>query len=131
MATILGAFVLTAYIAYLLLWPQTVMWQEEPIKVSPKIVKAGDFVTLSFNYCKYKEAVGDVSIYLVDNQIFSLRTVQSALPIGCRSDLKYPIQIPPTVSPGVYHIRETLDFHLNPLREVHYSYDSEDFEVVK
>lgn len=122
--------VLVLYVGYLLLWPVEVMWQQEPITVLNKQVKAGDFVTLEFNYCKYREAVGDVSIYLIDNTIFSLRTVQSNNPVGCRSDLKYPVQIPVTTVPGVYHIREVLDFHINPFRQVHYTYDSENFEVL-
>lgn len=119
------------YIAYILFWPQNIMWQKEPLALAPKTVKAGEYVTITFDYCKYREAVGNVSIYLVDSQIFSLRTVTSALPVGCRNDLKYPIQIPATVQPGKYYIRETLDFHLNPFRHITYSYNSEEFEVIK
>jgi len=129
--TMIGVVVVAGQILWMMFGPQNIMWQEEPIRVENRVVKRGDSVVLHFNYCKYKPYTADVSIYLVDNTIFSLRTVKSNLGVLCRDDLKYPIMIPETIEPGIYHIRETLDFHINPLREVSYNYDSEVFEVTK
>jgi hypothetical protein len=126
-----GAILLFGYMGYMLLWPHTIIQQDNPIKVENKIVKRGTNVVLIFSFCKYKEYPSQVSFFLIDNTPFALRTIDGNLPLGCRNGMKYPILIPETVTPGDYWVREAVVYHINGLRDDHYFFETEHFTVTE
>ena len=130
-AAAIGAIILIGYMGYLLLWPQHIIEQKNPLGIENKIVKRGENVILVFNFCKYKEYPSQVSFFLVDNTPFALRTIDGNLPMGCRTGMKYPILIPQTVVPGEYWIREAVTYHINGLRDDHYFFETEKFIVTE
>lgn len=125
--SILGAIILI----FLLFFPYKVVTINSPQKVLTPIVKAGEAVTISSDYCKYIAIGGTASKDLVGGDIsLPLTPVFSNTPTGCHIVIRAYI-VPSFTPPGKYKITTTTVYHVNFLRDVSVKYETEEFTVIK
>jgi len=116
------------YVAYLVFWPVKVADYNQPYKVRPNIVEAGQTLTYTTNYCKYIDVPPTVSRTLIDGTVIYFPTETTNLPTGCnKKDVQ--LVIPKNTPPGVYHIEITLTYKVNPLKEVTSRILTDEFRV--
>jgi hypothetical protein len=129
LALAFGTILLAAY--WLIRPYKPIVFNNLPIKVDNKIVKAGEMLTYDVDYCKYSNLLPDVSRYFVD-QIVYLLPAETALAKqeGCHI-IKIQTPVPPTLPPSTYYLKLTYRYHVNPIKTFDVSVETERFQVVK
>ncbi len=129
-ATFVSALLFMSMVAFYLFYPfQPVQLLTDPIPVVNKQVKAGETVTLKINFDKRMNINPQITYYLVDGFVLELSQASVSRAIG-QNAVTREILIPQTSTKGMRKIRIELDYKINILRTVHYSWDSEEFEVI-
>lgn len=123
-------FAILTYIFYLLFYPFQTVTIRQPIPVITKTVKQGDDIIYAPYYCRYFQGSGRVYRTIVGKEFIPTATVDTVTQLGC-STVKIHLATPRNIEPGTYHIQIVAEFQVNPLRIIHVSYYSENFEIIK
>lgn len=129
--TIFVVMVTTIYVLILLFWPvNTLVVKNAPMPIiGSKVLKAGEYVTYRYDYCKYYDHPLSIQRDFVDGIIFRTEPGVAQLEPGCHvADVK--VIIPETLPTGEYHIRNITQVVVNQLRTDTVTYTTEKFEVV-
>jgi len=130
--TLLLALGLVLLGGYWLLYPyKPIVFNNLPLKVENKIVKAGDPMVYSVDYCKFNILLPTATKFFVNQIIYMLPTeTVVAKAVGCRV-VQVQITVPHNLPPGPYFIKITYHYQVNPIRTVDISVQTEEFEVIK
>lgn len=107
--------------------PMTLL--DDPIEVVQEQVKAGEPVTLLIHFDKKMDLVPKITYYLVDGFVLELEQSSVSQAVGEKTVMRQ-ILIPESSTKGIRKIRIQLEYKINILRTVYYSWDSEEFEVI-
>ena len=118
-----------ALVAYWLLYPYNPIDNSEVI-MADKTVQQGQLSSYKFDYCKNEEYPAKVRKDFVDGIIFQMESPKSTLPTGCHS-IVVPLPIPETLPPGMYKVRITAIYRVNPIRTITNIIETETFSVIK
>lgn len=118
-----------AFVIYLAYFPVKVADYNQPYKVRPNVIEAGQTLTYTADFCKYKNVQASVTRTLVDGTVIFFPIENTNLPIGCnKRDI--PLVIPKNTPPGVYHLEISLVYRVNPLREITTRILTDEFRVL-
>lgn len=100
-----------------------------PFPIKPSVQKSDNLVFMSVSYCKLLPAHGVVRRFLVSDTVrIALPLQQDNGPVTC-TQAEVPLLIPKTAVPDKYHVHIDVVYHLNPVRQVTETLDSQDFLV--
>lgn len=115
--------------AYWQLRPYHILVENDSyLRVEAPVVRQGELLYYTRRWCKATDAyVALVTRVFVDGVQYVMPTTAVRYPSGCAPSLE-SVRIP-TIPPGRYHLVSNVDFRVNPLRIVHYEFESATFEV--
>lgn len=112
-------------------WPFEPIRMQTPIQVLTPQVKAGESVTLNMNFNKRSDCTPEIKWYLVDGFILKLSDSGVRRPKGEQNYVR-EILIPESAPiEKMVHLRIEYSCRVNPLRVINYSWDTEQFEIIK
>ena len=98
------------------------------ITTDKEIYKAGETVTYTADYCKYKQIPAIGSHALVDGIIIPYSKIETNVPVGC-DKLVMPLKIPEYAPSGEYYLQIDFNYHVNPFKDVSYTFETERFII--
>lgn len=117
------------YISYLLFFPVNVLEiKNEPLTIKNKVVERGEKLTFISDYCKYIDVPSRTDISFVNHDISPALLSFTNAPKGCHVR-EFHVGVPLTVNPGKQHLLILVTYRINPIREEHYKFVTEDFIV--
>jgi hypothetical protein len=117
-------------VTYWLTYPyEPLVFQDEKFPVINKIIKRGEMVVYTSNYCKYADLPALVTRTFKNELIFLTPTSITNRPIGCNS-ITIAVTIPKELPSGIFRLENTYEFQVNPIRKIIVLEDTEDFQVV-
>jgi hypothetical protein len=130
--TLILALGLTILGGYWLLYPyKPIVFNNLPFKVDNKIVKVGNPLTYTADYCKYSNLLPTATKSFVNQIIYVLPGEAVVIkPIGCGT-VQVQITVPTNLPPGDYVLKITYHYQVNPIRIVNVYAQSEEFAVTK
>lgn len=132
-AALLAAMLLfLGLIVFWMTYPyKTVVFNQQPFKVDTKVVKAGESLTYTVDYCKYTDITPTVTRHIANGFIFQLSASAAVKKdVGC-GKIKVHTLIPSTIPPDTYHLKVSYAYKVNPIREVYVYAETEEFQVIK
>lgn len=123
-------------VAILLYWlysapKEVLVVTPNPIQVTTKSAKAGEYVLLHYDVCKNINATGRIVVTLVGETVqLSLPTGRENTEKGCQKDLTVPLPVPPLTATGSYYYRFRVTYPVNPLKTIVQEYRTENFGVI-
>jgi hypothetical protein len=126
------AFIGLAIIGFWAFFPYKIIdFNNLPYPVENKVVKQGGQLKYTVDYCKYTEGMpAEVKREFIDGLVFESSDVRANVTLGCNS-VVVPLNVPLSLPPGKYKLRLTVTYHPNPIREVIFINESEEFVVVR
>lgn len=129
---LLGVVGIIAYFTYSAFWPfRTLEPQVQPYPVLTGQVKIGQPIVYRADYCKRTSAPALVTRALVGDKgtVVSLSSIPTNLPAGCHRVNSATTFVPPATPPGRYKLALTLTYHVNALRDITVTVETEYFTV--
>lgn len=100
--------------------------------VVEKVYHPGDKLVYTFSYCKSEQITGELFRTLVNGTITTFTTIPTNLPTGCHTFTKDDLVLPDYLDEDIYHLEVVAKFYkINPLRDYHVSWRSQDFRITK
>ena len=130
--------VVTTWILFLLVGAYWLLYPYQPVTLEQdkmvilnenKEVVSGNNVEFNAKFRKSSNVKPTATYYLVDGVVSELKVATINRPVGDNS-LNREIYIPIHTGSGTYHLQIDLEYKVNPLRTLTYSWVSEDFEVI-
>jgi hypothetical protein len=127
------ALVIISVIVYWSIYPYKTVEFETPHKVlnENRQVEVGGELFHEVRYCKYTTVTPIISRYFEDTILYFL-PVQVAVKneVGCGVNI-IQTDIPKVMPPGIYTVRTSFKYHINPIREIDVFTETEPFEIVE
>jgi len=101
-----------------------------PITVKEKTIKRGGTLIYTVTRCKNIDGASTVSRVLIDSIVYNLPEVSSNLPAGCKVNEIF-LEIPKVIPAGVYKLRTTATYKINPFRTFSATAETETFTIVE
>jgi len=120
-------------VGYWLLHPYEIVTFSDdvlPIMNENKSVKQGDQVVYSAKTCKLIDMDATVDRQIIDGVVYSLPTVTSNIPVGCRENLVY-IEVPKVIPVGKVTIKILYRYKVNPIRSIVITKTTEPFFITR
>lgn len=128
--TLIAAGILLIIGAYWYLYPyKPVTVHYAKVLESSKTVRQGGTLLVKLRYTKPDNIAGIGTRSFVDGIIYATPPTAGNLPAGTFTIIR-AIPVPKELPPGTYHVHTNLQFEVNPIRTVNYSYDTDEFEVI-
>lgn len=130
--TILGS-VMVVYISYLLLWPQEPLKVVQPYHVITPVVNQGTRMAYDVEYCLDKArsfTVHRVLLNMDDGDLWDVADRVNHLAEGCSKEV-HDLLTPMRIDEGRYKMIAGVSIQINPIRTIHYQYETEEFQIVK
>lgn len=128
--TFASVIVFICMVFFYLFYPfEPVKLLTDPIPVVEHRIKAGQTVSLLIHFDKKLDIVPQIKYYLVDGFVLELSQSSVSRGVGENTVVR-EILIPESSTKGIRKIRIQLEYKINILRTVYYSWDSEEFEVI-
>jgi hypothetical protein len=124
-----STWLLVLYMAYLMLYPITISTVTN-YKILNDKVKQGETITYEIDYCKYSDIQGQRDRAFINDIVYTITPDTTNVPTGCHKAVN-TINIPRELPPGVYKVRNTISYRINPFRTEQTSFTSNEFEVQK
>lgn len=119
-------FLLTVTLGVLIFWnfyPYKTIEFNAPYRTEKLFYTQGDKTYYTVNYCKYTDATAGITKEFIDGLVFTVDSPKPILDPGCRTR-QVPMTIPDSLPKGKYQLRNTITYHVNPIRNIlitHYS----------
>jgi hypothetical protein len=121
--------IISGTILYWTVTPLTPVITVSPIKVVNKTIARGEPLLLQYNFCKNVPTTeGTITRFLQDEQLIFLPEVKSNFPLGCQ-DITLRVDLPANIPPDHYTYNADISYRVNPIKVVHYTFQSEGFVV--
>jgi len=128
---IITAFLLMALIIFWLLFPYKVTeFKTQPFPIQNKVVRSGDHVLYEVDYCKNMSLSARISRSFEDGLIYTAPDIDNDAGAGCHKKL-ISVYVPRALPPGIYNIKNTYIYQVNPIRTVEATAITEKFEVIR
>jgi hypothetical protein len=128
MITLLLAFIMVITATVWLTYPYKPAEFKSVTILSPQVKQGGELHYI-VNYCKYTQIPAQVVRAFINDIVYTTDSITTNNPIGCRSSQSV-IVVPQELSKGVYYLRQTWIYKVNPVREVIITTNSDSFEVI-
>lgn len=142
-ATIIFWFIFWWYILYSMFWPPIVFkYNQLPLPVDKRVVKRGDLLTITGDYCKYIGNKADVTFslerkltedqkkrHIKDINLTFDEIKNSNLPMGCHVT-SWNILIPYELTKTDWRLIKSIHVKVNHFRTIDLEYTSEWFTVI-
>lgn len=126
---VVAVFIGLVIVFSLLFWPvMTIEFTRTPVPIDKEEVLAGEYVQLDVDYCKYTDLEATVTRELVDTVVVYYEPVKHHAAVGCHN-AKFNVKIPDYMASGVYFLRTHVTYHVNPLRDITVTHETEKFKV--
>jgi hypothetical protein len=109
---------------------KTIEFTDKVFPISNKIVKRGEAIRYTANYCKCIDKEALVTREFRNELIFVAPSTINNRPSGCHSLVIQTI-IPEELPTGKFTMRMTYQYQVNPIRTITIIQDTEEFEVVE
>lgn len=127
--TLILAFFLMLFLIFQLTYPfEVVKLNKAPFEIEKEVYTAGDTVSYTLDFTKKLNYKPKISYFLVNGFVYPLSKAGLSRPVG-KQVRTLNLTIPKETPPGIYHIQIDLEYEINPLRKILYSWSSEDFKV--
>lgn len=97
-------------------------------RVQQKTVKSGSHMTYEIDFCKNMALSAEVTRSFVNGIVFNTDTITINNPAGCKTNF-VSIQVPQEIPSGVYRLRSTWVYKVNPIRDIVITMDTNTFEI--
>lgn len=129
--SILSAIVALLVYFYWSFFPYKVLvFQDAKFPVVNPVVKKGTSLKYVSNYCKYMGLPALVTRTFNNQLIFSIPTIITNQPTGCHK-ITVQIDIPHELPAGEFHLVNTYQFEVNPIRKIIITEKTENFTVTE
>lgn len=130
MLGLLLGFVIVGIVAYWTLYPYKVLeFKEGNGIIIEQSAKPGGYINIRQNRCKYLKFQGIISRQFIDTIVYQIPQYTTDRPLGCLDQLEM-VYVPKALGPGDYYISTTITYHVNPLRNVTYTVNTNKFTVL-
>lgn len=127
--TIFTAITLITLVGYWYFYPYNpIEFNSVPFKVDNKVVKRGGHITYNLEYCKNNNLIPELTKSFEDGIVYVVPQSLAVEEEGCHSK-KIQVYIPRALPPGEYLLRIVYRYHINPLRIIDISVETEKFIV--
>lgn len=129
----LTAFLITFLTAsFWLLYPYETIVVKKPIKILNynKTVKAGDDLLYEIEYEKFIDVPCVISRKLANTFLIPYADTIGTAPVG-KGIARVVLPTPENANEGIYHLRWSVTYPANPLRDITLTVKSEEFRMVK
>lgn len=127
---LLSGFAFISYLGFLTFYPVKTLDISQAVVVTKEINPGGLFL-YEVSYCKYTDAPAIVyrTFHRTDeSSIETFPAVQTVTVPGCNTT-RIPLQTAITTPPGEYYLLVDAVFRVNPIREEHVIFKSDNFHV--
>lgn len=125
------ALTLIGYVSYILLYPyDLIQFNTKKYEILTPQVSRGGIVMYNIDIVKKTDIPCTRSRQLINGYSYAITPKIVNAPKG-KVYMVASQQLPEYIETGTYHIRTTYIYKINPLREIVYAQDTEDFEVIK
>lgn len=129
--TLLASLIFIVVVSFWAIYPYDITdFKNSPFPVNSKVVKQGDEISYTVNYCKHLPMESFVTRQFVDDILFAVPGIYTNVSTGCHIQ-DASLMIPKTLPVGKYHVNLSYSYHPNPIRTITISARTEDFEVVE
>jgi len=126
---IIAALGLIVTFIYWAIYPYNVIeYSNLPAKVEEVVVKRGEHVHYSLDYCKYIDIGATITRSFEDGLVYSTPEFENNFGLGCSSK-KIAVYVPKALPPGLYRLKNIYHFKVNPIREIEYINYTQEFVV--
>lgn len=125
-----SSLILSAYVAYLLFYPFSVLDVNATSVITLSVPRGGTMYYL-VDYCRYSEAPAIVyrSIHTTDEtSIATFPAVASVAIPGCHKT-RVPLQIDLNTATGTYYLIADVRFHVNAIRDIDVVFKTDKFLI--
>ena len=105
-------------------------FEDDKLPITNHTVKAGDIVEYQVKCTKYRNLPAVVNRQLMNSYIYNYTPTVGNISVGY-SDRKIQINIPDYAEAGIYFVRITYEYQVNPLRKEKITKDTETFMVIR
>lgn len=131
MVIIIVATLILVHFFYMSLFPIKTV-KIEQVTIRTPVVHVGDVVEFELDWCSYGQYPVTIHRRLVDGFVYSLPEFETTTPPGgCYESIIRAVEVPESAPEGTYYIQTELIIHVNTIRDVIVSFESETFDVVK
>jgi hypothetical protein len=128
--SILSAIIFLVTYFYWSFYPyKTIVFQDQVFPIVNKTIKQGTFLQYTSRYCKYFNSEALVTRSFVDQLIFSMPSMITDRPMGCHT-ITVEVSVPTELPVGKFHLLNTYEIQVNPIRKVVIEQSTEEFTVV-
>jgi hypothetical protein len=125
------AFIALCLFFFWLIYPyKPLVFKTEKFKVQNPIVRQGDNLLYTSDYCKYSPNTYLVSRTFENSLVFSTPAFISNRPLGCKK-ITVGVLVPPELPPGKYILINKYQTELNPIRTLTIEQRTEEFTVIE
>lgn len=118
-------------IAYWSFYPyQIITFGKDNGKILTPVVKAGGYVQMQQDYCKYQNLISIIDRQFVDSIVYQVPNTRARRLLGCHKFIEY-IYVPPNLPPATYHITTGISFQVNPIRTVTTFVTTGKFQIIE
>lgn len=130
---VMGVLIMFGIFLWQLLRPIHVIDMEQPYPVINKQVRRGEILEYRTNYTKHIDVAGTVYKIVVceDGSAITLPSRVSSIPVGEHKLISRTTKIPNDAPIGMCVLYVDVEYPVNKLRNVHYSFTTERFEIVE
>lgn len=120
------------FLLFMFWWvfPYKTLEIKQPYYVVNKTVHQGEVLQYGIEYCKYTDVQSVVRRQFVDGIIYATPEITANLKKGCGKAIN-TITIPHNLPVGDYYLDITIDYQMNPIRNIIHNAKTEMFSVIK
>lgn len=132
--TLLLTFTLIVSFGWMAFYPFNVIDITQPYKVETPVVQAGNSVGYTFTFCKHHDVVAHI-IHQLEGDVGDIAIPYTSAPTlrladKCDTRTKW-VNIPTYIPEGEYILCEYIDYHINFLQTVSYTFCTEPFNITQ
>lgn len=104
---------------------------EENYSISKTTYKQGEVLDIHLNLCKNMNFQEDIFGRFVDGVIYAVPENTTNFEVDCYDTTLAAVKVPDSLPEGNYVYREQIVYQVNPLRQITYTFETPEFEVVE
>jgi hypothetical protein len=123
--------ILILTLLYWYIYPYKVI-EFKDIDLVKKVYTVGTPLEMNIIYCKYIDLPAKTARQFINGMISTLSDQSNSnSPVGCTTKLAMDIIVPKELKPDIYIYKQTMSYHVNPIRDIVVVFQTEPFNVVE
>jgi len=129
--TLIMGFLMIGLVAYWMLYPyKPVVFNDPEFPIINNIVKQGQMLIYTSNYCKYMNIPAQVTRTFANEILYVTPSTITNRPMGCNI-IHISVLVPQELPIGTYQLQQTYVFQVNPIRQITITEKTEEFQVIQ